>query len=189
MTEFPETRQSLLIHLDSARDRDGWAEFEQIYRPIVYRMARRHGLQVMLSVANSIARWQQQEGARFRHWLRRVTKNAIINALTRQPPDAAAGGTDVHETLAKQAANPAAEQMFELEFRREIYRRAAQIVRSDLKAETWEAFELTAIEGQTIEEVAHQMGKSVGCIYAARSRTMKRLQTEAALLQSRDNDH
>jgi len=43
MTEFPETRSTLLVSVKSPENRRAWDEFVDIYRPVVYRMARRRG--------------------------------------------------------------------------------------------------------------------------------------------------
>lgn len=44
-SESPETRESLLIRVRDLQDRDAWDQFVQIYRPVVYRLARNRGLQ------------------------------------------------------------------------------------------------------------------------------------------------
>ena len=97
MTDFPETNSDLLLRIRSAEDREAWDQFVSMYRPVIYRMARRGGLQdadaqdlvqqVFVAVAGAIGRWDAGGNARFRHWLRRVTKNATLNTLTRQPKD------------------------------------------------------------------------------------------------------
>ena len=113
-SEFPETRASLLLQLQAEVDHNAWREFVVLYRPIIYRLACKHGLQdadaqdlaqqVLMSIAGSIDRWQKNtESVRFRHWLRRVAKNAILNALTRKPRDLAIGGTSVQGYLKEQA--------------------------------------------------------------------------------------
>ena len=56
-----------------------------------------------------------------------------------------------------------------------MYLRASEQVRSKVENETWQAFELTAVNGMPIEEAARESGKSVGSVYAARSRIMKQL--------------
>jgi RNA polymerase sigma-70 factor (ECF subfamily) len=66
---------------------------------------------------------------------------------------------------------------------RERYLRAATIVKIDVSPDTWAAFEQTVVQGRTCEEVAESLGKSLGTIYAARSRILKRLQTEVQRLQ------
>ena len=187
VTEFPDTRDSLLARVRSAADRDAWDQFALIYRPVIYRLARHRGLQdadaqdlaqrVLIAVASAIGRWEKSnESVRFRHWLSRVTRNAIINALSRQPHDRAAGGSSVLELLNEQPGdNPEAEAEIELEYRRELYLRAATIVRGDVEAITWRAFEMTVIQSRSIDETAIELEKPVGTIYVARSRVMRRL--------------
>ena len=43
--EGPETRQSLLLRLKDATQQEAWQEFVDIYEPLVYRLARKRGLQ------------------------------------------------------------------------------------------------------------------------------------------------
>ncbi len=64
MSQVPETRDSLLLRLADAADHEAWCQFTAIYRPLIYRVARRRGLQdadaqdlaqqVLLSVAGAI---------------------------------------------------------------------------------------------------------------------------------------
>lgn len=186
--EFPDTHASLLLRVQAGDDPKAWEQFVEVYRPIVYRLARRRGLQeadaedlaqqVLFSVARSIASWRRRdESVHFRHWLKRVAKNAILNLLTRGPKERAAGSTSVHELLEQyDADDQALARDLELEYRREIFFRAAAIVKSEIATDSWKMFELSVIEDIPIEQVAATLGKSVGAVYAARSRVMKRLQ-------------
>ena len=186
-SEFPETRASLLIQLQAGNDAEAWRDFVTIYRPIIYRLARRHGLQdadaqdlsqqVLLSISGSIERWQKRdESVRFRHWLRRVAKNAICNALTRRPKDRAVGGTSIQNSLEEHGQEDE-ELAREIEFerRRELFLRAASVVKTDVATDTWQVFQLAVIEGLPIKEAAATLNKSVGAAYAARGRVMNRL--------------
>ncbi|MEL6108041.1 MAG: sigma-70 family RNA polymerase sigma factor [Planctomycetota bacterium] len=192
MQESPETRESLLIRLRDPRDRDAWDRFISIYRPLVYRIARVRGVgetdaqdltqNVLLSVSQAIADWTPREGTRFRHWLARVAKNAAINSLARQPKDRARGGSGYSAALAE-VANPEIEQLYELEYRRQLYRRAAEIVRNRADENTWLAFSLTMIDGQSADEAATRLQMSVGNVYAARSRMVRRLRDQVRELE------
>ena len=185
--EFPDTRASLLVQVQAGDDPKAWDEFVAVYRPIVYRLARRRGLQdadaedlaqqVLVSIAHSIEGWQKRdESVRFRHWLRRVAKNAILNILTRGPKERAAGSTSVQEFLNQQGDDDSGlARELELEYRREIFFRAAALVKSEIATDSWMVFELAVIEDIPFEQVAATLGKSVGAVYAVRSRVMKRL--------------
>jgi RNA polymerase sigma-70 factor (ECF subfamily) len=197
MTEFPETRATLIANVKSPENRQAWEEFVVIYRPAIYRIARRRGLQdadaqdltqnVLVRVAAAIDRYEQQAGVRFRHWLRRITGNLILSFLTRKPEDLAAGGTAVHDLLSERPGEfPEFEQELSTECMREQYLRAAAIVRSDVNAETWQAFELTVIQGISCDEAALTIGKSIGTVYAARSRIIKRLREQIEQMQAVD---
>lgn len=189
MAEAPETRESLILRLHDAEDREAWEQFTEIYRPVVYRLARLNGLQdadaqdlsqrVLLSVSQSISDWEPRPGVRFRHWLSRVAKNAVVNLLTRKPRDLAQGGSDLLPVLAEQAAGESGiGQTYEQEYQRQLYRRAADVVRSRADETTWLAFSLTMIDGHSVEYASQQLGLSVGSIYAARSRIVRRLRVE-----------
>jgi RNA polymerase sigma-70 factor, ECF subfamily len=198
MTEFPETRSTLLHQIRSPDDREAWEEFTLIYRPVIYRMARRRGMQdadaqdlvqtVLVQVSGAIARWEKSPEKRFRHWLRRVIKNAIITALTRGPKDVAVGGSDMQVFLAERCdAEQEVEQELRFEHKRELYLRAASNVQSDVSTDTWYPFELTVMEGKSCSEAAALSGKSIGTVYAARSRVMRRIRDEVNRLEQCDS--
>ncbi len=188
MHEIPETRDSLLVRLKDTASGEAWAEFVAIYRPLVYRLARRRGFQdadaqdlvqrVMMSVSSSIQRWDEQGGdGRFRAWLSRVARNAIIDAVRRARPDGARGGTSVLEQLGRQPSpDETIEDAIEHEYRREVFRWAARQVQQKVEESSWQAFWLTAVLGQSASDVAAKLEKSIGSIYTARSRVMRRLQ-------------
>lgn len=198
MSEFPETRESLLLQVQDPNNRDAWELFAQIYRPVIVRIARSRGLQhadaqdlsqqVLMAVASAIGDWEKRhESMRFRHWLSRVTKNAILNALMRRPRDQAVGGSSI-EVLLREAVDRdgATTALIETELRRELYLRAAEMVKVEFRPESWQAFELSIADDLTIEEVAEQLGKSIGAIYTARSRIMFRLREVISELGDQD---
>jgi RNA polymerase sigma-70 factor (ECF subfamily) len=191
LSEIPETRESLLVRLKDPDDRDAWDQFAQLYRGVIYRLARGRGLQdadaqdlvqqVLMAVAAAIPRWRRSgTEVRFRHWLRRVSKNAILNALSRRPRDAGGGGTTLTNLL-REYPDPdgALEEAIDWEHRREVYRRAASIVRGEVSQESWQVFAMTVIDGQSAGLVAQQLNKSVGAVYVARCRTIARLREVA----------
>jgi RNA polymerase sigma-70 factor (ECF subfamily) len=198
MTEFPETRSALLHQIRSPDEREAWDEFTLAYGPVIYRMARRRGMQdadaqdlaqtVFMQVSGAIGRWEKGPEKRFRHWLRRVVKNAIVTALTRSPKDKAVGGSDIQGVFAVRCdSEQSVEQELLFEHKREQFLRAASIVRSEVSEDTWYPFELTVIEGKTCNEAAAMTGKSIGNVYASRSRVIRRIRDEVKRLEHCDS--
>ena len=187
MTLSPQTRASLLVRVRDPSDQAAWHEFVEIYWPVIHRLARRKGLQeadaddlaqqVLMAVAKTIEERPHDPGrARFRTWLGRVVQNAALNALCRTKPDRAAGG-ELHEVHVHNATGREPDsQLLQLELKREVFRWAARQIEREYQADTWQAFWQTAVEGRACEDVAADLKKTVGSVYAARSRVMRRLQ-------------
>lgn len=187
MNEIPETRDSLIVGIQSQQNKEAWEEFVEIYRPVVYGVAISRGLQhadaldlvqlVFVSVAKSISRWEKSsEKTRFRNWILRVAKNATINAITRRPPDQALGGEGFrNEQMEAVSSESPSELELDIEYQRQLYLRAAERIRSCVSQENWTAFQMTAVDGISIEQASKELGKSAGAIYATRSRIMKQL--------------
>lgn len=187
MAEFPDTNQSLIVRVRDPSNRTAWDQFEQIYRPVIFRIARARGMQhcdaldlvqqVLLSVASAIENYERyDDGTRFRNWLSRITRNAILKSLSRGPSDRAAGGSEMLDLMSElPAGDSETDALIELEYRREIYQRAATRVRREVQETTWLAFELTVLQEQSIEQACRTLGLSSGSVYAARSRIIRRL--------------
>ena len=184
--QSPETQLSLIARLQDLGDTDAWHQFSELYRPIVVRMGLAKGLQnadaedlaqrVLLSVSGAIERWDPAGKARFRTWLKRVTDNAILNAISRARPDQGRGDHQDQSLLLQQPDRSGPDsRLLKMEFRRQVMHWAAQQIRDEFTETTWQAFWLTAVEGRAADDVGAQLGRNRGSIYAARSRVMKRL--------------
>ena len=75
------------------------------------------------------------------------------------------------------------EQQIETEYRREVYLQAAERIQTEVDPATWQAFQQTVVQGRAISEMATELGKSTGTIYAARSRIMRRLREAVKFIE------
>jgi len=196
MTPAPTTRPSLLLRLRDAQDHEAWVEFVSLYEPIAYRLLRRHGLQdadarevmqdLFLAVSRSIDRWNPAvERGSFRGWLRRVTRNLVINRLKQCARRVTAtGGSDLQAMLDNLPADSDSETLeFDHELRRALFHQAADRVRGDVHAATWQAFWETGVIGTSTADAARKLGREVGAVRVAKCRVLPRLRAAVTELE------
>jgi RNA polymerase sigma-70 factor (ECF subfamily) len=186
MNDSPVTRRSLIVKIRDPADNAAWSEFVAIYEPLIYRLARRKGLQdadandlcqeVFQSVARAIDRWEPDRGS-FRGWLTRIARNLVINFLTRRQQHArGTGATSMQELLeAQPSGDSSATALFESEYERRLFHWAAGEIRGEFAPSTWQAFWQTAVLDRPPKDVADLLGLSIGAVYVARSRVLCRL--------------
>jgi RNA polymerase sigma-70 factor (ECF subfamily) len=187
MTESPSTRPSLLVRLRDPQDERAWAEFLEIYTPLVHRLARQNGFQhadaadlaqdVFRAVAGAIDRWDPDPArGSFRGWLFRIARNLMINTLASRKRHPRTGDTGFDRYLEDQAAPDNEDSaQFDEEYRRQLFAWAAEQVRGEFRQTTWRAFWLAGVEGACPKDVAETLGISVGAVYHNKSRVMARI--------------
>jgi RNA polymerase sigma-70 factor (ECF subfamily) len=186
--DAPTTRPSLLVRLRDARDEAAWAEFVDLYAPLVYGFLRKRGLQdadaadltqdVLRSVATGASRLEYDPcRGLFRGWLFTVVRNRLRTFLANQKRRVtAAGGSDWQDLLARQPGRePELEAVWDQEYEQRLFHWAAERVRREVQDTTWQAFWRTAVEGQGGQEVAAALGLSVAAVYLAKGRVRNRL--------------
>jgi RNA polymerase sigma-70 factor (ECF subfamily) len=188
MSAGPPTRPSLLVRLRDHRDRLAWAEFVELYAPVVFGFARKQGLQdadaadltqdVFRSVARAMGRFDYRPGeGGFRVWLFQVARNHLRSFLRRAVRQARFAGTDADSLALDElpAAEELLEDIWEREWRREVFAQACRVVRPQVRPATWEAFHRTAVRGEPGADVAEDLGISLAAVYLARGRVFARL--------------
>ena len=184
----PDTRASLIANLSDQASQEAWREFDAIYRPLVIRVAVAQGLQhsdaedlaqdVFTRVERAVSSFVSTGEGSFRGWLYQITRNLVVNHLTRgsfsgNRGPIASGDTDVQRMLTQQPApeNETA-TLFRLEYRRARFQQAAAAVRNQFSDSTWQCFWLTATEGRSLESIAEELDKSNGAVRVARCRVL-----------------
>jgi RNA polymerase sigma-70 factor (ECF subfamily) len=188
LAQSPETRDTLIRRLPNSADAESWNRFVEIYEPLLFRMARGRGMQpddasdfvqeVLSAVVKNVEGWvERSDRGSFRAWLFRIAFNLAVNFLTRpRYQRLGTGDSQIAKMLAEiPAADAEPSEMLQREYRRELFRWAAERVREQVSPQQWMAFWLTSVEERPIAEVAREFQTSIGSINIARSRITKRI--------------
>jgi RNA polymerase sigma-70 factor (ECF subfamily) len=197
MDNEPATRPTLLVRLRDHRDGTAWAEFVELYGPLLYRYARRRGLQdadaadvtqdVLRSVARSIGgfHYDPSRGS-FRGWLFTATRHALERSQAKGQRLPQAGNSQFEQIVQDQPAREPDDERgeWDQEFDRRLFDWAAERVRREVQSGTWDAFWRTAVEHQNPRAVSDALGMTVGAVYVAKSRVTARLRSLIAEAQA-----
>ena len=197
MADSVSTLPSLLARIKDSGDRQAWAEFVDIYAPLIYGFAQKQGLQdadaadltqeVLGAVARSAARLDYDPArGTFRGWLFRVVRNELCDfGAARRRHRPGSGDTDMKRRLEEQPA-PSEDEVavWEREYERQLFALACEQVRRDFSESTWQAFWLTAIQRKSGKEVAGVLGMTTAAVYLAKRRVTQRLREQIQYLRA-----
>ena len=187
MADQPVTNPSLLLRLRDPSDSPAWETFSQIYEPLIFAYCRKQGLQeadardvtqdTIISVVRAIQRFDyDQSQGRFRGWLYRVIKSKLANHFNKSAKQARGSGQTIVNQMLNETPDKQDEEAFDKEAEQRVFEWACDKVRPEFEEKTWQAFWRTAVEQQKSAGVAEDLSMTVGAVYIAKSRVIKRLQ-------------
>ncbi len=158
-----------------------WDRFVALYTPLLFHWARRLGLQeasaadlvqeVFAVLVQKLPSFSYDPGQRFRGWLWTVLCNKWRENRRRE----AARPRGNEEGLAELTVPDNAEEVAEAEYARYLTGRALQLIQSEFEPATWRAYWEYVVAGRPAAEVAAELGVSIGSVYVAKSRVMRRV--------------
>jgi RNA polymerase sigma-70 factor (ECF subfamily) len=189
------TRASLLLRLQQEpQDEAAWNEFVARYGRQIAAWCRQWRLQpadaedvtqnVLLKLAGHLRTFVYDPGRRFRGLLRTMAHNACKDYLAgKHRAVAASGNTGVQAVLESVEAREDLAGRLEAAFDQERLKLAEACVRQRVEPHTWEAFRLTALEGQAGVDAAARLHLKVGTVFRAKSKVQKMLREEIERLE------
>ena len=192
------TSATLLARLGQVPpDQAAWAQFTERYGRKIYAWCRRWNLQeadaedltqdVLLKLAEKMQTFVYDPTKSFRAWLKTVARHAWSDSWSGRKAAIGAGGSQALELLQTVEAREDLVRRLEEEFDRELLDEAMARVRLRVMPRTWEAFDRTALQGQSGAEAAQALGMKVATVFVARSKVQKMIQEEMQKLE--DADH
>ena len=177
-------------------DQAAWAQFTERYGRKIYAWCRRWNLQgadaedltqdVLLKLAEKMQTFDYDPAKSFRGWLKTVARHAWSDSWSSRKAAVAAGGSQALEMLQTVEARDDLVRRLEEEFDRELLDEAMARVRTRVLPRTWEAFERTALQGQSGAEAGQALGMKVATVFVARSKVQKMIQEEMQKLEDPD---
>lgn len=180
------TQPSLVMRLRDHSDASAWNEFVSVYSPLIYDFCRTRELQasdaadvtqeVLFRVSKAIRQFEYDRSkGHFRDWLARIVLNEIRRLTKKQ----------VHIVTAPEELDDDSgtlESSWNEQFQHYIFSKALERSKSHFNEETWTMFKLSWLEKVPVDQVSQELGVALDRIYVARSRVLKRLRLEVAIL-------
>jgi RNA polymerase sigma factor (sigma-70 family) len=190
------TRASLLGRLKDAGDDASWNEFHQLYRELIYSVARRAGLNeiesnevvqdTLIAVAKKMPEFRYDPAVdSFKGWLLTVTRWRILDRLEKRkaredqglPTSAVTGDETRTATIERQpdSAGFNLESIWDEEWEAHVLNTALARIKRQVAPQQYEIYHLHVVLGKSVREVAHALGVNAGQVYLAKHRVSRLL--------------
>ncbi len=194
MNQSPSISSQFLLRLREMQS-PAWSRFVETFSPVVYGWCRKSGLtghdaadvvqDVFATISSKIHQFDRERpNASFRAWMATITRTKLADYFrrrSRQPE--AQGGTDAMQWLqAVPDLEGDASSVSALDIT--VAQRVLDLIREEFEPQTWEAFQLTAIQNIPAGEVAERLSLRVSSVYQARCRVLRRLKQRLSELPS-----
>lgn len=196
------TRKSLLEKV-RAGDEVSWGEFYATYKPLILLRGNDCHLtpdendelvqQVMCEIFRKdiigkydpdnipediVFKYDPSHG-RFRHYFRKIIRNQAVKILRKRTP---------HAPLEEIEGLPALESWddaWEEEWKKHLLTMALGELKSRVRPESYVAFEMYALQGREVREIANVLNLSISSIYTAKSRCIAQLREILSTLEEK----
>ena len=193
-TETLRTSWSLVARLKNVGDQDSWAEFDEIYRPLILGIAVKAGLredeaqdvvqETMASMSKNIQGFvAEPTHGSFRAWLLNMARWRIKDQLRKRLPHSAGSGSPTTDTArtptVERVPDPSDADLTALcdqEWRVRLREEALKKLQLEVKAEHYQIFHLLTVEQKSVETVARMIGRNRAQIYLIKHRVGNVLQ-------------
>ena len=190
-----DTSRTLLERLqNNPADSKAWDLFVERYRPRIHSWCLTWGLQpsdaedvaqeVLVKLFAAMSKFQYDPARSFRAWLKTVTKHAWCDFLAARKKDPGRNAGPLDKIADSTDAQSNLERHFEDAFDAELLDLAIHRVKNRVKPATWQAFQLTAVDGHSGADAAQKLQIPVAHVFVAKNRVQNMLQEEIRILRN-----
>jgi RNA polymerase sigma-70 factor, ECF subfamily len=186
-----DTRQSLLLRAQTG-DEVAWNDLAVLYRPLIVSWLRHQAVpphevddlvqDILLSVVQSLPSFchSGRVGA-FRSWMRTIARNCACDFWKGRGRQVVASGGSGASDVLRQLEDPDSDlnRNWDEEHDRHLLRCLLDLMELEFEQGTVQAFRRVSLDGVSAAEAAQELGMSVGAVYAAKSRVLRRLREAA----------
>ena len=176
------TRASLLVRIKDPNAAEAWSEFHDLYAPLIYRYARRRGLnrddaddvrsECYKAIVQQIKTFNYDNAkGGFKAWLRTMVDRRVIDLFRKRREQQANTGA----LRQLEAVHPSPEEAWEIEWKNQHLRHCVEQLRSEVSRTTFEAFSIVVIQGRPVAEACDVLGMNANQVYKARARMLRRV--------------
>lgn len=194
---WPTTHISLLLRVKDPQSDAAWSEFVTSYQPLIVELIRDVfrlqaceaddvAQEVLIKVVRTMRTFRYDPDKRFRAWLRTVTRNAVRDAFRMRQREVSASGDsriqqllDAHPDSADSLSNELTQALH-----RDLLSEAERLVCQRVEPHTWQAYTALKLEQVPARDVANQLRMSVAAVYKAKSKVVRMLREEVAMILS-----
>jgi RNA polymerase sigma factor (sigma-70 family) len=197
------TRASLLSRLKNLEDQASWQEFFDTYWQLIHRIALKAGLtdaeaqdvvqETVIAAAKHLPGFRYNPMVcSFRTWLLRLARWRIIDQLRKRLPASQsvevaleddATATALLDRLTGGGA-PDLEAAWSEEWAKLVLSTALERVKPQVRPEQFQMFDLYAVKGMPVAQVARLLGVSVARVYLAKHRVGRLVKAESKKLEA-----
>ncbi len=184
---------TLLLEQLRAVDQDAWSEFVERFRFPIVSFSRKLGLneeeaedaaqETLLSFARAFRAGQyDSDKGRLSSWLFGIARHRVLDvARRRRSKEEVIGAGEGESSFWSCVGDPRQmSEAFEESWRETVFEACLAQVRKEVKASTFEAFELLSMRGMTPDAVAEQLGITRNAVFIAKHRVVTKLRERIA---------
>jgi len=186
------TRKSLLAKVRSG-DEVSWREFYEAYRPLIFLVGRDCGLtpsenEELVQLVRSeifqkdiLSKYNIDEvppeitftydpaKGRFRYFLKAIIRNQALKLYRKRSNQVSI------EEIQEPTALTKFDSDLDEEWKKHIFIQAMEELRNQVQATTFSAFEMYAVQGRPVKDVAEFLNLSINSVYVAKNRCIAAL--------------